>query len=274
MNNPLVSISLGSWQGARTLEACLHSAKAQTYVPLETVVVERGSTDGSIEIAQRLADVYGFGGVERCAQRNLAVQLAKGEYVLLIDQDMRLSPGVVGACVAAMQANPSLVAVIIPEESFGEGFWAQCKKLERSFYVGVPWMEGARFCRRAAFLAVGGYDESLVSGEDWDLSQRLAARGPIGRVDAFIYHDEGRLGLAKTIRTKYFYATKFAPYARKQEHSAAVAKQTSVFARYALFLRQPRRLFANPFVGLGMLFMKTCEFGAGAAALLSARRRR
>jgi len=47
--------------------------------------------------------------------------------------------------------------------------------LERSFYVGVPWMEAARFFPRAVFDEMHGYDEDNTGTEDYDLPQRIAA---------------------------------------------------------------------------------------------------
>jgi len=66
-------------------------------------------------------------GPERSAQRNFGAAQATGQYVVFIDSDMELAPGVVEACVVkATEANAA--GIIIPEESFGIGFWAQCKK--------------------------------------------------------------------------------------------------------------------------------------------------
>lgn len=272
--HPLVTVIVPTRDSARTLEACLRSVKAQAYAPIELVVVDNASTDGTKAIAARYADLTFDSGPERSAQRNEGARRAKGEYVAFIDSDMTLSPRVIGACVEVMRADPAAAGVVIPEESFGDGFWAECKRLERSLYVGVPWMEGARFFRRAGVLASAGYDESLVSGEDWDLSQRMGATGRILRVSEVIRHDEGRLTLGVLLRKKRYYATRFAAYAGKDRHAAAVAKQAGVFGRYRLFFSKPAKLFARPQVGLGMLFMKTCEFAVFALARIDAHVRR
>ena len=87
---------------------------------------------------------------------------------MFIDSDMVLSGDVVSAC-AAQQYHGTYKAIVIPEESFGVGFWAQCKKLERSFYIGVDWMEAARFFERRAFEEMGGYNEKNTGTEDYDL---------------------------------------------------------------------------------------------------------
>jgi hypothetical protein len=185
---------------------------------------------------------------------------------------MQLSPEVITQCVLAAHESPSSQGIIIPEESFGEGFWAQCKKLERSFYVGVEWMEAARFFDKAMYAKLGGYDSTLVSGEDWDLSQRVAKLAPLGRIEAMIYHDEGSLKLGKTLGKKYYYAQLIAQYLAKRDHAAQAAQQTSIFGRYRLYLSRPGRLLRRPHVGIGMLFMKTLEFGAGAIGMLVAKR--
>ena len=57
-------------------------------------------------------------------------------------------------------------------------------------------MEAARAFRRGAFESVGGYDEALNAGEDWDLSERVTrSGGAMGRIKAELIHDEGRVGL-------------------------------------------------------------------------------
>jgi hypothetical protein len=111
----------------------------------------------------------------------------------------------------------------------------------------------------------------MISGEDWDLSQRMETLGPISRINDLIYHNEGNISLWRSVKKKYYYASQFAHY--KQSHSANdnVAQQTSVVGRYKLFLSQPRKLFHNPLLGVGMLYMKTCEFGFGAAGYVLAK---
>lgn len=260
-----VSIIIPTKNSARTIESCLASCRAQT-LPVEIVVVDNHSIDGTETIARRYADIFLTRGPERSAQRNAGVQAARGEYVAIIDSDMVLEPGVMESCLKEI-AEPSVSGIVIPERSFGTGFWANCKALERSFYVGIPWMEAARFFRRADYLALGGYDESLVSGEDWDLSQRFAKQGRLGRSKAWINHDEGDLRLVNVLRKKFYYASKFAGYMSKSDHCTAFQEQSSVTGRYRLFLSNPFRLFSRPLIGCGMLFMKLCEFSAGAVGL-------
>ena len=135
MKNPLVSVIVTTRNSEATLEACLHSVQQQTYTPLEIVFVDNFSTDRTVEIARQFTDNVTIKGPERSVQRNEAARLAKGEYIVVIDSDMELTPTVIESCVAQYRHDDTVEGVVIPEESFGEGFWAQCKKLERSFYI-------------------------------------------------------------------------------------------------------------------------------------------
>ncbi|MBU0683907.1 MAG: glycosyltransferase [Candidatus Omnitrophica bacterium] len=258
-----VSVIVPTKNSERTLAACLLSIRNQTHQPVEIVVVDRASGDNTVSIAKQFADIIATKEPERSAQRNEGVRLAHGEFIAIIDSDMYLTPEVIAACVSALKNDPTAAGVTIPEKSIGNGFWASCKQLERSFYVGIPWMEGARFFCRADFIALGGYDETLVSGEDWDLSQRFEKMGKILRVNEFILHDEGELKLSKILQKKWYYAIKFAKYTAKKEHTIKTTKQISFIRRFALFLSAPKKLFRRPLVGVGMLFMKTCEFATG-----------
>jgi glycosyltransferase involved in cell wall biosynthesis len=263
--NPLVSVIIPTKNSEKFLEKCLDSIKNQTYQNIEIIVVDNNSTDKTKEIAQKFTDKVFNRGPERSAQRNFGVSQSDGDYVLIIDSDMVLSERVIESCVEKIQANKNIKGVIIPEESFGEGFWSECKKLERSFYIGVEWMEAARFFRKDIYRKTGGYDESMVGGEDWDLSQRIEKEGKIDRINDFIFHNEGKIDLFKTIKKKFYYAREFTNYAGKNKDGEQFKKQTRIFNRYKLFFSQPKKLFKNPILGFGMLFMKTCEFGFGGA---------
>lgn len=270
-NSPLVSVIVPTYNSSKFLGACLESVKQQTYKNIELIVVDNNSTDNTKEIARKYTDKVFNRGPERSAQRNYGVEQGQGEYVAIIDSDMQLSEKVIEKAVAKIQAD-NAVGIIIPEESFGEGFWARCKKLERSFYVGVSWMEAARFFRKEVYVRVGGYDEDMVSGEDWDLSQRIEKISSIGRINEFIFHNEGKISLWKTMRKKFYYAQKFRKYLSKNQSEGKTESQTGILRRYRLFFSQPVKLFKNPFLGLGMLFMKTCEFGFGGMGYLITRK--
>ena len=274
MKQPLVSVIVTTRNNRETIDACLLSVKAQDYPNIETVVVDNFSTDDTADIAKQYTDnVYQL-GPERSTQRNYAVDKATGDYVVIIDSDMELNPGVISACIDEVMKKPELGGIVIPEESFGLGFWAQCKKLERSFYVGVDWIEAARFFRRDLYRETGGYDADLVSGEDWDLARRIAALAPIGRVNEFIMHNEGRLSLVKTLKKKYYYAGLAGAYLQKHNVQSKLNHQVGPIQRYKLFLSRPFHLFQNPILGFGMLFMKTCEFGFGGMGYIFAKRRK
>lgn len=268
MKSPLVSIVVPTKNSATTLGECLDSISKQTYPNIELIVVDNFSTDSTPKIARSFTKHVYTKGPERSYQRNFAATKAKGQYICIIDSDMNLGPTVIAECVKKIETNSGVVGVTIPEESFGEGFWAQCKKLERSFYVGVPYMEAARFFYTKDFNDVDGYDTSMVSGEDWDLSQRIEKRGKLSRISSFIYHNEGKISLIKTIRKKFYYAKLFAAYTSNSSDQKKVGHQTNLLGRYALFFSQPRKLFRNPVLGFGMLFMKTAEFFFGGLGYL------
>lgn len=270
--HPLVSVIVTTKNNHETLDACLNSIARQTYQPTELIVVDNHSTDDTVEIAKRYTDAVFTFGPERSAQRNFAAKKASGEWFLVIDSDMELEPGVVTSCVESLQGKGEVGAVIIPEESFGEGFWAECKRLERSFYVGQDAIEAARFFRADLFARIGGYDETMTGGEDWDITSRFRRRAVVERSKVFIRHNEGRLYFGRTARKMYYYAAHAAEYFAKNPTKSALTDQSGPLARYKLFFSRPAKLFKNPFLGIGMLLLKTTEYASGGLGYMQAKR--
>jgi glycosyltransferase involved in cell wall biosynthesis len=243
---------------AVTLEACLKSVQRQT-VPVTLIVVDNFSTDDTAAIARRYATAFQEAGPERSRQRNLGATMALDTFLLFVDSDMVLAPVTVAECLE--QAQAGFRAVIVPEVSEGEGFWAACKALERACYVGDDSIEAARFIEKNLFDELGGFDEELTGEEDWDLTARIRARGlSVGRTATPLVHEEGRLRLGETMRTKFYYGRTMARYLRK--HPRTARSQARLFR--PAFFRNGQLLRARPLRTVGMFAMKSGELGAAA----------
>lgn len=263
MDHTLVTIIVPTKNSGIFLRQCLDSIKKQKYDNIEIIVVDNYSDDNTKEIASEYTPfVYSY-GLERSAQRNFGAEKSNGYYLLFIDSDMVLTDEVVSECVRTIKNAKNIGGIIIPEKSFGAGFWAKCKELEKTFYVGVEWMEAARFFNAEVFNKTGRYNEKLISGEDWDLSYRIRKIKNIGRIKSLIFHNEGEISLPKTLKKKYYYAKNFAGYMEENKKGQGAGRQVSTLERYKLFFASPTKLLRDPALGFGMLFMKTCEFGLG-----------
>ncbi|HEY9205830.1 MAG TPA: glycosyltransferase [Candidatus Methanoperedens sp.] len=264
MNEEFVSVIVPTKNSIDTIEMCLKSIKNQTYPHIEVIVVDNYSEDNTADAARKYAAVF-FKGPERSAQRNHGAEKARGEYLVFIDSDMELNPKVIEECIYEI-SGAGVGAVVIPEVSVGEGFWAHCKALERSCYLGDETIEAARFFEKNIFLRMGGYDETMDGGgEDWDLPHRVKKAGyKIGRIDSLILHHEGKLRLLRTMKKKYYYAKTIRNYIRKNPE---MAKKQLVLIRPA-YIRHWRRLIRDPIHAAGFMFMKICEFSAGGAGLV------
>lgn len=266
---PLITITIATYRSLPFIEKCLQSLHKQTHTNIEIIVVDALKYDTEEQkkcqaIIEKYA-VYVQDGPERSIQRNRGIQDAKGEFVLVLDQDMYLAPNVVRACYEKL-IRDHLVAVTIPEISIGEGFWTKCVALER--YVSTVLEEGmnesCRFFRTADALKIGGYDPSIVGAEDSDFHYRMAELGKIGKIKEYIYHDEGRTKFWSRVKKKYYYSAAFREYLKRRP-SIATAQ---FFPIKAAYFKHPLVLLRQPLVTLGMITLRIVEVGAGALGLI------
>jgi glycosyltransferase involved in cell wall biosynthesis len=243
-----VAVVVPTRNSERTIAACLQSIRRQTY-PCITVVVDNSSGDGTVSIAQRWADSVFQAGPERSAQRNYGASLTDTDVLGFVDSDMVLTPEVVEQVVSAIACGAG--AVIVPEVTVGEGFWAEVRAFERSFYSGADNIEAARFYRRDVFQVTGGFDESLTGPEDIDLTVEARRVTSVVRVGAVIYHDEGRVEFVAACRKKAFYGPGMRRYVAKRGFGAVRS-----FADRP-WLRHPARLVSAR--GAGLMALKVGE---------------
>lgn len=265
-NQPLVSIIIPTRDVDKILGRCLESISAQTYKNIEVIVIDNYSDDRTRDIAK----VYGvkvmIKGPERSSQRNFGAKRASGEYLLFIDSDMVLATKVVEDCVKYVSKGDD--AVIIPEITVGEGFWAKVRALERATYVRDTLFEAARFFKRRVFEELGGYDEDIVGLEDYDIQARLEESNyKVDHVNAIIIHLEEGLSLGKHLKKRYYYMANSKKYLLM--HKERARRQFAPIRRS--YMRHWKLLAKNPLYGIGLSFMKACEFIIGGVGLITSK---
>jgi glycosyltransferase involved in cell wall biosynthesis len=257
-----VGVVVPTRNSERTLRACLASLRAQTIRP-RVIVVDNHSTDATHQIADGLADLVVVAGPERSGQRNLGARLlTDADVVGFVDSDMVVERTVVEEVRAAVSAGAD--ALVVPEHTVGRGFVARVRAFERAQYVGASRVEAARFFRRPLLIDLGGFDEELDAGEDWDLDLRARASGAAVRaIEARIWHDESEQGFVAHCAKKGRYAVGLRRFLDKHGD----AGRAVLFDRP--YLRQPWRLLRHPVLGTGLVLLKSGETAAVAWRLAS-----
>src|SRR3989344_5409973 len=213
IRNKLISIVVPTKNAARHLKNLLPSLVEQTYKRFELIVNDdKGTTDDTKNLLKQFEKKLTITtlkeNISMAQGRKSGASFAKGYYLLHLDSDMVLSPKVLENCVESIEKG-KYDALMVPEISFGEGYWSQVKILEKSMNMGDDSIEAARFFKNNVYEKVGGHNEKMVFSEDKDLDLRVRKAGyKIGRSKEPIYHNEGKVRLLNDLRKKYFYGKK------------------------------------------------------------------
>lgn len=109
---PLVSVVITSFNHEKYISDAIKSILQQDYENMEVIVVDDGSTDGSVEIIQKLSDSYGFNFIRKkngglVSTVNVGFALAKGEFIISHGSDDVSLPGRIRSQVAQLQQYPT-----------------------------------------------------------------------------------------------------------------------------------------------------------------------
>ncbi|MCU0488245.1 MAG: glycosyltransferase [Anaerolineales bacterium] len=186
---PLVSIVTPSYNQARFIEETIQSVLGQDYPRIEYLIVDGGSTDGSVEIIRRYADRLGWWVSERDQGQTDAINKgfarANGEILAWINSDDTYLPQAVSQAVAALQSHPQAGMVygdanLIDEHGAVLGKFparqTDYRRL-RQGYVHIP--QQAAFFRADLWRKIGPLDPTFYFAMDYDLWVRLAGQAPL-----------------------------------------------------------------------------------------------
>ncbi len=184
MTSPLVSVVIPAYNGGAMLRTAVDSALAQTYAPIEVVVIDDGSTEDVAALLGPVADSIRLvrqANAGTAAARNRGIHESRGDFVALLDQDdwwepdklARQMPAFDDPAVALVHSGARFVDVdghVTSEVTADPGLDTHALLAACRLAVQTAVM------RRDALRVVGDFDESLSAADDWDMWIRFVDR--------------------------------------------------------------------------------------------------
>lgn len=219
MGTPEVSLSVicPSYNRAPFLEECI--APVMAVPDAEFILVDDGSTDGTLELARAIQERYGkdrivvipLGGNQGAqVARNRGMEQARGEMILFCDSDDVLLASGVKELAENLTQNPGLAyaygQVVMTDEHLkpSEGLGSIGSSFEDSPYemAGYHWHTMGALYRKSFLKKVGPWNLDLTGSQDWEYQARVKLAGGKGLfVDTLVgywrQHEEGRVGARK-----------------------------------------------------------------------------
>jgi glycosyltransferase involved in cell wall biosynthesis len=184
-----ISVVIPALNEEKYLPQLLQSLSEQTQPDFEVVVVDGSSKDRTVELARSFSsklpglNVIVSPTARLPLQRNLGARATSGEWLVFLDADSKVHPYFIERIEYFIrEAQPKLFTSWFRPDSEGasDAVFTLVANLfiECSILSGHPIAPGPlAVVQREVFELVGGYNEALTFGEDYDLTERIAARG-------------------------------------------------------------------------------------------------
>lgn len=180
-----LSIIVPAFNESRLIEQCLQSittsveANSRPGLTSEVIVVDNNSTDNTAELARQAGARVVFEPINQIGRaRNTGAAQATGEWLLFLDADSLLSPGLLADILWIVESG-RYVGCGSTLSMEGLPWWANLTlRLWTSISILCRWAAGALVvCRRDAFQEIGGFDQELYALDEIRLSKRLKQWG-------------------------------------------------------------------------------------------------
>lgn len=190
---PLISVIVPAYNMEQFTVLTVQSLLSQTYSPLEIIVVDDGSSDGTVA---RLEAAFGDrirllkqNNAGACGARNKGFAVSRGELIAFLDCDDLWEPDKARRCVEYFRGNPEVAMV------YSHAYWIDAAgkiigprhfkprpsgRIFDSLVLEDHVVNSTPLIRRAALEQTGLWDEKIFTTADWDLWLRLADRFAVG----------------------------------------------------------------------------------------------
>ncbi len=185
----ILSIIIPVKNDAANLQACLQSIKdAHTHgIDYEIIVIDNGSDDNTLAVAQQYtSNTRVVPDATVAALRNIGAEKSSGTLLAFLDSDCTVSENWFKQIDHYSQDDTTICFGSPPDipasATWVQRCWYQIRRKGSAEDGAFPieWLESMNlFVRRSAFNAIGGFDESMVTCEDYDLCMRLKSHGAI-----------------------------------------------------------------------------------------------
>ncbi len=186
---PEISVVVPAYNSQRTILETITSVLQQSFSDFELIVINDGSTDGTLELLETVQDtrlkVYSYPNGGLPTARNRGIDRAKGKFISFIDADDLWTPEKLELQLKALQQNPEAgvayswtICMGNNGDSFHNGVAESFQgNVYGNLLVSNFIASGSNvLIRREAIESVGYFDKSLKSCEDWDYWLRLAPK--------------------------------------------------------------------------------------------------
>jgi GT2 family glycosyltransferase len=195
---PRVSVIVPAYNGARTILETIRSVQAQTFRDFELIVVNDGSTDGTLEVLAGVADprlhVFSYENGGLATARNRGMARAAGELLAFVDADDCWTADKLEAQVSALDARPGAGAAYSWTRFVDEN-GRELRRQKPVHFEGDVYREllvqnflcsGSNILvRREVVDRVGGFDPGALQMEDWEFFVRAAGAFPFALVPRY-----------------------------------------------------------------------------------------
>jgi glycosyltransferase involved in cell wall biosynthesis len=187
---PRVSVVIPCYNGEHYLGKAIESCLALDYPDVEVIVIDDGSVDGSVAVAERYEDIICVRQPNQgvSSARNRGIASATGEFIVFLDHDDELTPDALRIGISRLQEKPEISFTFGVRQTISangavlsdqtpnamEGLLTYAK----AFHAKVPVPPSLAIFRSEAVREAGGFDTDMQIGEDYDFFLRILRIAP------------------------------------------------------------------------------------------------
>ena len=208
----LVSVVIPMYNAERTILRAIESVRAQTYTAWELILIDDGSTDGTLPLVEDYVARYGLPAVVVSREnrgvshtRNEGIRLAQGGYVAFLDADDVWMPRKLERQMACLKDTGGRFVSGLKTEPAANQPPVSVVTLRQMLFRNAVFTSGV-LAEKALLEEVGGFDETMGYAEDYNLWLRIACTEPLRVIGEklLIYEGDtaaaGRQSLSSNLR--------------------------------------------------------------------------